>query len=113
MAARRAGGAARTVRAAAGGTAVSPSPRVLPDALDAIIGGGDMARSSIGMRVIEADTGRVVFNHNPELPLKPASNMKVMTSAAALSLLRPEYVFLTTFYASAHPVDGVVRGDLF
>jgi D-alanyl-D-alanine carboxypeptidase/D-alanyl-D-alanine-endopeptidase (penicillin-binding protein 4) len=85
----------------------------LPGALLAIIGGSELARTSLGMQVLEADTGRVIFSHNPGTPLKPASNMKVMTSAAALSLLRPEYVFTTTFYASARPgSDGTVRGDL-
>lgn len=100
-------------RVPSGAVAPVRSPRALSEALDAIIQSGDLGRSSLGMRVIEADTGRVVFNHNPELPLMPASNMKVMTSAAALSLLRPEYVFSTLFYAAARPVDGAVRGDLF
>src|SRR5678816_3257376 len=89
------------------------SARALTDALSAIIQSGDLGRSSLGMRVIEADTGRVVFNHNPELPLMPASNMKVMTSAAALSLLRPEYVFSTMFHTTARPEDGVIKGDLY
>lgn len=89
-------------------------PRALSDALNAVISGSELARAQLGMRVIEADTGRVLFNHNAERPLKPASNMKVITSAAALSALRPEYVFNTVFMASARPAaDGVVRGDLY
>ncbi|HEY3177076.1 MAG TPA: D-alanyl-D-alanine carboxypeptidase/D-alanyl-D-alanine-endopeptidase [Candidatus Polarisedimenticolia bacterium] len=94
-------------------TAAQGARRTLPDALGAILAGPELARAGLGMRVIEADTGRVVFSHNPEMPLKPASNMKVITSAAALSLLRPEYLFTTTFYASSRPAtDGTVRGDL-
>jgi len=103
----------RTGRPARVRPAQNQTARALTDALNAILQSGDLSRTSVGMRVIEADTGRVVFNHNPELPLKPASNMKVMTSATVLSLLRPEYVFTTGFYASARPVNGVVKGDLY
>lgn len=91
----------------------APAPRPLAPSLESILKTPDLARSQVGMRVVEADTGRVLFDHNAELPLKPASNMKVMTSAAALSLLRPEYVFNTLFMASARPVNGVVAGDLY
>jgi len=101
------------IQPVSGAPAPARPPRALPDALNGIIQSGDLSRTSLGIRVIEADTGRVVFNHNAELPLKPASNMKVMTSAAVLSLLRPEYVFTTGFYAASRPVNGVVRGDLF
>jgi D-alanyl-D-alanine carboxypeptidase/D-alanyl-D-alanine-endopeptidase (penicillin-binding protein 4) len=92
--------------------AAGDTGRSLSGALNAILGGGDMARSRVGMRVLEADSGRVLFDHEADHPLKPASNMKVMTSAAALALLRPEYVFRTTFYTQVRPVDGVVHGDL-
>ncbi len=73
----------------------------------------DLGRASLGIRVVEADTGRVLYERGSTLPLKPASNMKVLTSAAALSLLRPEYVFVTTFSSAVGPADGVIRGDLF
>ncbi|MGH9866653.1 MAG: D-alanyl-D-alanine carboxypeptidase/D-alanyl-D-alanine endopeptidase [Candidatus Polarisedimenticolia bacterium] len=93
--------------------ATPATPRPLGPSLAAILKTPDLARSQVGMRVVEADTGRVLFDHNAEMPLKPASNMKVMTSAAALSLLRPEYVFNTLFMASSRPVNGVLAGDLY
>jgi len=93
--------------------AESAAGHPLKQSIDAVLHGGDMAGCAVGMRVVDADTGHVLFDHDADRPLKPASNMKVMTSAAALSLLRPEYVFNTEFYASARPVDGVVAGDLY
>ena len=77
--------------------------RPLSDALNAIIASGDLGGARLGIRVVEADTGRVVFDHNPEMPLKPASNAKILTSAAALSLLRPEYIFTTGFSTLGRP----------
>jgi D-alanyl-D-alanine carboxypeptidase/D-alanyl-D-alanine-endopeptidase (penicillin-binding protein 4) len=91
----------------------TPASRPLAPSLAAILKSPDMARSQVGVRVVEADSGRVLFDHNAQLPLKPASNMKVMTSAAALSLLRPEYVFSTLFLATSRPTGGVISGDLY
>lgn len=42
----------------------------------------------------------------------PASNMKLVTSAAALVLLGPGWHFTTTAEAAAQPVDGTLAGDL-
>lgn len=39
--------------------------------------------------------GHVLFSHNPELGLKPASVLKLLTTRAALKLLGPEFSFET------------------
>ncbi len=44
--------------------------------------------------------------------LMPASNMKLVTTAAALSLLGPTWEFCTRVEASGAIVDGVLEGDL-
>ncbi|MCH2107675.1 MAG: D-alanyl-D-alanine carboxypeptidase, partial [Planctomycetes bacterium] len=44
--------------------------------------------------------------------LKPASNMKLATTAAALALLGGEAMFETTVWANVAPADGQIAGDL-
>jgi D-alanyl-D-alanine carboxypeptidase/D-alanyl-D-alanine-endopeptidase (penicillin-binding protein 4) len=69
------------------------------------------ARTSV--QVLDAATGRSLYEHQAGVLLKPASNMKLLTAAAALALLRPEYRFRTSFYAAAEPTPaGIVRGGL-
>jgi serine-type D-Ala-D-Ala carboxypeptidase/endopeptidase (penicillin-binding protein 4) len=46
--------------------------------------------------VIDVGTGNVLFNHGARTPHIPASTMKVMTSAAALSILGPDHRFATS-----------------
>src|SRR5208283_2704752 len=42
---------------------------------------------AISIQVVARDTGRVLMEKNPDLPLVPASTLKVITSAAALHRL--------------------------
>lgn len=71
-----------------------------------------LARTSV--QVLDAASGAVIYSHDPDALLKPASNMKVITSATALAILRPEYRFRTWFYATSNPsASGVVKGDLY
>jgi D-alanyl-D-alanine carboxypeptidase/D-alanyl-D-alanine-endopeptidase (penicillin-binding protein 4) len=67
----------------------------------------------VGVKVVSLDTGRVVFEENAHKLLRPASNMKLYTVAAALDRLSPDFRFVTSVYASTRPdAAGVVRGDL-
>ncbi|MFA5252045.1 MAG: D-alanyl-D-alanine carboxypeptidase/D-alanyl-D-alanine-endopeptidase, partial [Phycisphaerae bacterium] len=45
--------------------------------------------------VVKADSGEVVYSHDANKAMIPASNMKVITSAAALKYLGPDYKFTT------------------
>jgi D-alanyl-D-alanine carboxypeptidase/D-alanyl-D-alanine-endopeptidase (penicillin-binding protein 4) len=64
----------------------------------------------LSARISEADTGRVWAEATPEVALNPASNMKVLTAAAALDRLGAEYRFSTGLYGqvAAGRVDPLV-----
>jgi D-alanyl-D-alanine carboxypeptidase/D-alanyl-D-alanine-endopeptidase (penicillin-binding protein 4) len=67
----------------------------------------------VGIKVVSLDTGRVLFEENAGKLLRPASNMKLYTVAAALDRLSPDYRFSTSVYAYTRPdAAGVVHGDL-
>ncbi len=51
--------------------------------------------NAISIQVVDRRTGRVLMEKNPDLPLVPASTLKVVTTAAALNRLQPDYQFLT------------------
>jgi serine-type D-Ala-D-Ala carboxypeptidase/endopeptidase (penicillin-binding protein 4) len=66
--------------------------------------------SRVGIHMISVDDGSVVFSQNADELLNPASNVKLVTAAAALVTLGPEYRFDTEFIIDAElPADGKVK----
>ncbi len=64
------------------------------------------------VRVVSLRSGAALYERNPDLSLNPASNMKLLTSAAALARLGPDYRFTTTVLAAGKVKDGVLDGAL-
>ena len=65
-----------------------------------------------GLVVRDVTTGRDVIAVNPGLPLKPASNQKLLVTAAALAELGPDFRFETGLYVTGPVVKGELQGDL-
>ncbi|MFM1847880.1 MAG: hypothetical protein RL417_1354 [Pseudomonadota bacterium] len=63
---------------------------------------------TFGVVIVDLANGNGVYSQNPDLTLKPASVLKIVTAAAALELLGPEYTFRTEFWVN-HPVPGGVE----
>lgn len=73
----------------------------------------ELGPALVGVKVVSLDSGKVVFEENSTKLLRPASNMKLYTVAAALDRLTPDFRFATSVYANARPNNsGVVRGDV-
>jgi len=95
--------------------AVSPTPpsRDLESRIRAVLNSGCIDPGKTGVQVVALKDGTEIFAKNPDLPLKPASNQKLFTSAAALALLKPDYVFPTVFYSTQPIRQGVLDADLY
>jgi serine-type D-Ala-D-Ala carboxypeptidase/endopeptidase (penicillin-binding protein 4) len=71
-----------------------------------------LARTRVGVQVMQASDGDVLFAHNAEHAFNPASNTKMLTTAAALSYLGGDYRYHTAVYGAAPDDEGVVHGDV-
>jgi D-alanyl-D-alanine carboxypeptidase/D-alanyl-D-alanine-endopeptidase (penicillin-binding protein 4) len=65
-----------------------------------------------GVKVVLLDSGKVIFEENPQKLFSPASNSKLYTVALALDRLGADYRIKTSLYAAAKPSAGVLQGDL-
>jgi len=70
-------------------------------------------KSFIGVLIVDAATGRTLYELNADRYFTPASNTKLFTTALAMSTLGPEYRFRTTIETHG-TLDsaGRLRGDL-
>lgn len=71
------------------------------------------SRKKIGIMVRSADTGKTVFRYNSKEEFIPASNNKILSSIAALSLLGKNFRFKTEFYLGGGIHSGVGHGGLY
>ncbi len=69
--------------------------QTLSEKIDEIIA-QKLPHSTVGILIKEAETGQVVYSRNADKLLSPASGMKLLTAAAALYQLKPDYRFITT-----------------
>ena len=64
------------------------------------------------VKIVSLDTGKVIYEQNADKFVRPASNMKLYTVAAAFDRLTPDHHFITSVYAKEKLEDGKVKGDL-
>jgi serine-type D-Ala-D-Ala carboxypeptidase/endopeptidase (penicillin-binding protein 4) len=71
-----------------------------------------IAPQAVGTYVQEVDGNALLVDSNAAAPFKPASTMKLLTTAAALELLGPTFTWKTRAYASGSQDGEVLHGDL-
>jgi serine-type D-Ala-D-Ala carboxypeptidase/endopeptidase (penicillin-binding protein 4) len=65
-----------------------------------------------GFHLSEMETGKVLFELNSDKMMIPASVLKLVTSAAALEILGPDYRFRTRIGYTGRIENGILRGNL-
>src|ERR1041384_2961721 len=55
--------------------------------------------ASWGVKVVSLESGKTIFEHNPQKYFNPASNAKLYTTALALERLGADYRIKTSLYA--------------
>jgi serine-type D-Ala-D-Ala carboxypeptidase/endopeptidase (penicillin-binding protein 4) len=82
--------------------------------IDEILGAAPVARAKASVTVIDPESGKALYTKNEKAGLNAASNVKIVTEAAALALLGPEYRWKTSVLAGTPPEGGkpIVAGEL-
>ena len=91
-----------------------PSSDALRRGIEAVVSRRAFAPASWGIEVRGLKSGRVLYVHDAEKNLKPASTLKLVTSAAALDALGPDLRLRTTLETTARlDAYGRLLGDVF
>ncbi|HSE82973.1 MAG TPA: D-alanyl-D-alanine carboxypeptidase, partial [Thermodesulfobacteriota bacterium] len=84
-----------------------------PTRLRELIPAEARSNGKLGVVVNSLITDEKILEFNSEKLFIPASNMKVIISVTALSLLGADYRFKTEFYSGGEIADGVLYGGLY
>ncbi len=83
----------------------------LAEQIDGIISPSLAKRVQFSIHIVEAPSGRTLYDHDARELMIPASNMKVITSAAALRYLGPGFQFKTKVGLLGNALVVVGSGD--
>ena len=99
-----------------GACATFPSSGVgiLQDEIDEIVMAPPLDQVTWGIRVVDPERGQILYSRHGHRKFVPASNMKVLTTASALSLLGADYQYHTDLFTVGTLEAGgrVLRGNL-
>ena len=100
----------------AAGCATLPGagPPALRDRIESIILVPPLDQVHWGIQIVDPDRGEILYSRNAHRKFVPASNMKLLSTAAALALLGPEYRYETELWGVGplRQTDGFLQGDL-
>ena len=107
--------AAITLPAAAQTATATAASGPLPAEVEAALARARLPRDALSVLVVDAQGGRASprLAHRAQVPVNPASVMKLVTTYAALEQLGPAYVWNTPVYLQGTVQEGSLRGNVY
>lgn len=87
------------------------SAQELAGEIDRLVAAAKLGKAKAGVSVIDLQTGEVLAAHRAGEPMVPASNMKLLTSGAALLTLGADFMFRTEIDLSGDRLILLGSGD--
>ncbi|MEO0128643.1 MAG: D-alanyl-D-alanine carboxypeptidase/D-alanyl-D-alanine-endopeptidase [candidate division WOR-3 bacterium] len=80
--------------------------------IDTIINVPELKNAHYGIIILDLNKDSIIYNYNGEKLLVPASNMKIITTAASLYFLGKEFRYKTCLYLRGTIKDKKLYGDI-
>lgn len=87
--------------------------RALRSKIDGILKKRVSSKAKVGIYAVDTTTGQVLYAKNASEGFNPASNIKLLTAAAALDAFQPHRTFATRLIARPPNAEGIVDGPLY
>ena len=86
---------------------------VYPQAIHKLVNDPVLRFGQIGIKIVDVLSGETLAEHNPDMSLIPASNMKIVSTAAGLGILGPDFQFRTELQYDGNIVDSILYGNIY
>ncbi len=93
------------------GLLIQPAAAQLAKQIDSIINQPSQKTVEYAIQIVRADSGKIIYAKNAGVPMIPASNMKIITTAAALQYLGPDFVYQTVVGLKGDTLVIIGSGD--
>ncbi|HTY10767.1 MAG TPA: D-alanyl-D-alanine carboxypeptidase/D-alanyl-D-alanine-endopeptidase [Bacteroidota bacterium] len=81
--------------------------------VDALFADSLFTATTCGIKIVSLENGETLYEREAKTLLRPASNMKLVTSAAALATLGPHFSFKTELYADTASSNDTLLGNIY
>lgn len=81
--------------------------------IDSLLYSDFFKSSQAGISVYDLTANKPLLEHNEKLLLRPASNQKILTTAAGYLFLGEDYKFKTSVYQTGEVKDSICNGDIY
>lgn len=92
---------------------ISAYPQSLKTKLDKVLKDKFFETCLVSIQVEDLTENKILFKKNEKMLLRPASNMKVITSTAGLLYLGPDYEFKTDLFYDGFVSNDTLYGNIF
>lgn len=92
---------------------ISAYPQHLKTKLDKVLKDKFFETCLVSLQVEDLTTQKTLYKKNEKYLLRPASNMKVITSSAGLLYLGPDYEFKTDLYYDGYVSNDTLNGNIY
>jgi D-alanyl-D-alanine carboxypeptidase/D-alanyl-D-alanine-endopeptidase (penicillin-binding protein 4) len=113
------GGAPARALAPAPASPIPSIPAVTPEEelaarIDLALAQPFLAEAQVGISAVDLQTGKTLYQRGDTVPLNPASNVKLVTTASALGILGPAHRYATALWREDGALSGsAVKGDVY
>lgn len=90
-----------------------PWPNAITVRLDSLLKNDLFRTTQLGLCVYDLTTDSMIYAHNHQHRLRPASTEKLITAISALSFLGGSHAFSTQLYITGQVMDSVLYGDVY
>lgn len=81
--------------------------------IDSLLDNKLLDEAFVGIKVVNLTKNETIYEKNSNKLFRPASNMKLITTGAAIEFLPPDFHFKTELKTDGNIVDSIIDGNLY